>query len=1640
MAKTMKESIAQVRAAKANRGGSNTALTSIPSLTAYEEKKAKNTPLGYVNSTTSPIQSLKRYNETYKQLQAETPAYNEAKAQQVSNVLNSIGQTSQARQGQNVIRDELMRLASVTGAIQMPTVQNLTPEMQNAGLTANDLRIYNEQKNEAERRETAQRLAKEHPVLSTAYAIPSNLAEGLLDTAEKGASYLFGQPMTERPTNAEIIRQTVGQNINTGSDLGDKVAKGGYSVLNSIADMTLASLVGGGPRAAAAIMGGEKASSTMNDAISRGLDPTQIIAEGGTSALSTYLTEKLPLEMFSKGGNIFGSMLAEGGQEGLEDLVDSFFDDIITKLGNNEDKSAFNAMVQPYIEAGYTQEEAIKQAKLDYRNQVITDVILGGISGGVMGAGSNFFRGNNVITGKPRGNVNVEQNTETKTEVPKLEQPKTETVNEGQNDAIMQYLNVLKENVKNDPSQYENWLNVADQVRKQIPSLDSEVRQQYADLRGYLDEVEARQNAQREEQNRLDQLAREEYARRNDPETIDFLRNLASETANESQNWELPKVEQTTDTEDIDFLRNIASDISNESQNWEFRQPNVNGNIPAVNSVVKRAESAINTFLNGYESGVYGKEEFTDLMNGLNDLIAQNPESQADIRNLFNGLIETIKNPKQPEVKVSAREVQNAIYNAESMKNKLSYFPDEDARAIEARIDEAVNAVRESGDQNAIENLNNVVNSANEIIELATVTEPVRSINAVGYDNMKNVTDGRRIKVTPEMLKTLNLKTVTELNNLTNTGDRNTIKFFKADNPQASSLDSVYAEMRDMSNGELPDVYAGDQLSALVNYITSYKSGRNEEVVSHTWRDTPVRDAAPAAYRQAESVVDYYVNQANENKGLSDKEWQKFFDEYNKIYKENKNDPDTLNAINDIFTETIDNLRNAVYDEDIANIETPEQIEEAVANEMNGYRMNLKMFSNAKKSNVNTNEDFGRVKTGEFKTSKNYTNTGKKILTQQEQRLHELDDKMDYEVNHEPQSMQESTKRLVENGIQNEYERLLNKTEFNNVDVDEMFKLRRMFTEEALDLESKGRDATDAWQRAKKAFEKLQDMATEHGAGLQAYAKWSRNNTADGLLHQVTQVVNRFRKGEQLGVNTRREMKKSDFESQLEKLDKVKLTDEFVEEFTRIARQIEDMAEDGIDVSTDPRALEPMNKLGKMVNSLLPSSIPEKVRTYLCLCMLGNPRTLISRNAGGNVGFNLVEDFLMKPTAYLVDKAVSSKTGKQRIARPTSAIYSAGKQGFIYGLNQSIQDLKNNVHSARSGENNLRNAVANNRRTFTGPVMGTFERLVGFGLDVGDRMFYEKAYNMAIEEGKQLYKDGAFGDISEAEFNEMNKLHAMEAGLEAVYQDDTPLSDAFLGLKNSIGQLSKGLFGVDILSQFSMPFVKTPANIIYRSIEYSPLGLVKNAIQTIREVNSTDVNGNKVNKFNQERFSKETARNIVGSALFTIAMMMAKSGALTGGFSDNDKVKQAQKEAGMQEYALHTGNGDYDVSWLPVLGNNLYAAAATFDAMNDPELSLGESFTKGLSAGVGSQFSASMLQGLQRLFGANSYSNGTIADNMLNTVLSGTSQVVPSFMRQIAAVSDPYQRNTYGPGFFDQYVNNIKNSIPGLRQIGRAHV
>lgn len=662
-----------------------------------------------------------------------------------------------------------------------------------------------------------------------------------------------------------------------------------------------------------------------------------------------------------------------------------------------------------------------------------------------------------------------------------------------------------------------------------------------------------------------------------------------------------------------------------------------------------------------------------------------------------------------------------------------------------------------------------------------------------------------------------------------------------------------------------------------------------------------------------------------------------------------------------------------------------------------------------------------------MRTSQTYTNTGKNAegWTEEEYNKYTDPSQFQYESIDEEESVRRATDMRQREGREGFKERMMNANKASGAEIDGLMMEWRELGEEARALEAAGQDASDIWHESVRVFRKIQQLSTESAQGLQALAKWSRN-TPEGMLADAENIINGKKKGE-----------KNKLQEQLDKLakqnKKVEFSESFVVQFLKEAGNLQGLDPDSRE------AREIMAKLGRMVNSQLPATFGEKLTSFLMDNMLGNFRTLITRNAGGNVGLNLAEQILQRPLAAGIDSLLSIKTGQRTQAGLTKEGLTEYIQGFAKGLKDEALDYSTGLHTSRTGQNTLGNAISSNRHVFKNKIMDRLDNLVKQGLSVGDRPFYEAVYNQTIGDYNRLRQRGVMSDdiqnLSAADFRLYSRAAAELNALAAVYQQDTTLSKALLGFKSAVGDLSRGILGVDILSQFSMPFVKTPANVIERAIDYSPLGGVRNAFRTHKE--------RKSGAFDQNRFANETARNILGTALMGGGVALAANGLMSGSYSDDKDEKQAQRESGMQEYALNMGDKQMDIGWIPVVGSNNVAAAAAYDAFKNGEGNAFENAATGLKAGGQALFDQSMFQGLQRLFGTGETYNTDegIVGNMANVVKQGLGQGIPSLFRQAGQVIDPYQRDVaYSNegksfGFLDNYdLNSLANNVPFLRE------
>ncbi len=607
-----------------------------------------------------------------------------------------------------------------------------------------------------------------------------------------------------------------------------------------------------------------------------------------------------------------------------------------------------------------------------------------------------------------------------------------------------------------------------------------------------------------------------------------------------------------------------------------------------------------------------------------------------------------------------------------------------------------------------------------------------------------------------------------------------------------------------------------------------------------------------------------------------------------------------------------------------------------------------------------------------------------------------------YDVVTEKQSLDNARQRL-DTDYDGEVRDLPNKPNFSGEDNDTAMGILSRKLEEA-------RQSGD-YSEVNKWAKLIKEKGTEGGQLVQSFAKYSR--TPEGVIVQGQREIDAAVK-----------LLQKTNPKQLAKWQKQGYFQWTDADAQRSADYMQQAVDAGLDTQ-EGRTLEA--KAMEVIAEKMPVTTKNKIISLLMDNMLGNFRTLIARNAGGNAMFSAPEAIRENFVAAPVDKLVSLKTKARTTYASPFAKSKAWAGGAKKGASEMVSDIRNGVHTARSGETTSWQAQ---QKTFRdkglGKIGNAYDGFVGSMLEAGDRPFYEAAFAAKMTDLEKARSQGKLTkDFQGKDFDTYAPQVARQAALEAVFQNNGTVAQAFSNIATGLGKLSKGTLGTSSLQQSALPFTKTPGNLVERAIEYSPFGMLKNGIQTAVEHHR--------GTFNQQRFVNETSRNIVGTAIFALAYSMVANGMLRGALPDDKDEAEALKNAGEQAYSIRIGDKNYSYSWIPVVGPALAGAADFFQTINEMDGNAAAAVWAAAEGYLNSAiFEQSSLSSLPDMFGG-SYS--TPIEGIGKTFASLSSQMVPSLVRQVATATDPYERQTYVKGnTIESQLNSIKASIPGLRQ------
>ena len=441
--------------------------------------------------------------------------------------------------------------------------------------------------------------------------------------------------------------------------------------------------------------------------------------------------------------------------------------------------------------------------------------------------------------------------------------------------------------------------------------------------------------------------------------------------------------------------------------------------------------------------------------------------------------------------------------------------------------------------------------------------------------------------------------------------------------------------------------------------------------------------------------------------------------------------------------------------------------------------------------------------------------------------------------------------------------------------------------------------------------------------------------------------------------------------------------------------------------------------------SVVPPTIGQKIATLQTMAQLLNPKTII-RNVVGNTLFGGLENVNQAVVATPLDKFLSLFT-KQRTTLLPSLRTQA--KGFIAGAKEGYQEAVSGVPAQLGTQFELSKVPV-----FRDKILGSLEKTMNVVLRAPDRAAYRAAFDDSIRQQLSIAK------LTNPTTEMIEQAH--NAGLYRTFQDTNVVSGLFMRIKKALNTGYNSNTGKTFTMDFGLgdiilKYPKTPGNLLARSIDYSPVGIVNSIFQAGKGLRSGE--------FNQKAFVDSFSRGITGTAGIAASAVLARLGIISALPSRDRDVRELQKASGEGSYQVNASalyrfiqsgfsleatkkrSGDtlltYD--WAQPVSSNIALGAKLAEGKNllKGALDIGEILT----AGTETLAEQPLVSGLRRFFGG--YKPGeSIADALKSIPASFT----PTLIKQVAQVYDPTQRQTKGDAIFgfQEALNRSLAKIP----------
>lgn len=464
-----------------------------------------------------------------------------------------------------------------------------------------------------------------------------------------------------------------------------------------------------------------------------------------------------------------------------------------------------------------------------------------------------------------------------------------------------------------------------------------------------------------------------------------------------------------------------------------------------------------------------------------------------------------------------------------------------------------------------------------------------------------------------------------------------------------------------------------------------------------------------------------------------------------------------------------------------------------------------------------------------------------------------------------------------------------------------------------------------------------------------------------------------------------------------------------------------ELQEQYLNAKTEAERDQVLDEIQQSVADQLPVTWMEKWTALRYVNMLGNFRTQ-GRNIAGNTVMKLTNT--AKNAVATGIEAVASKLSGGRLQRTKSLSVSkelldAAKSDFA-----NVEAIISNggKYSDASGQStDFAQGVQDKRQIFKFKPLEGYRKVTNWAMEKGDLIFSKSAYARAL--AGYLKANGVTGgDLSsvDAALLDNARLYAAKEAQEVTFRDSNWLSDWV----SKVGRRKDTPAPVRFISEGALPFRKTPANVLVRAEEYSPLGILNSlalsAQKIAGETNLTQGSG-LMGKFARsgEQISgaqviNSWAKTLTGTGLFGLGMLLSNLGCLSAGPGDDEREDDFESMNGQQNYAITLPGGiNFTIDFATPSAIPILMGAELMQQISDGGFQL-KDVEKALTSITEPMVQMSMLQGMNDTLENVRYSDSAIGQILINTSLSYLTQgMTNSLAGQLERTFEDARMTTY---------------------------